>query len=132
MIPPEIPAARTPGHPMRKSTLAILIVAIAFAAFVFYSLFKVEPVRVVASHLERRGGQVFVDGSLKNTGPDLGPLDVEVHYYDANGRALGQDKIVVSGMKTGTEEHFATPPRALGDVSEFSIYLNHGRNPYGN
>lgn len=117
---------------MRKSTLAILVVAIAFAAFIFYSLFKVEPVRVVTSHLEHRGGQVFVDGSLRNTGPDLGALDVEVHYYDANGRALGQDKIVVSGMKTGAETHFATPPRALGEVSEFSIYLNHGRNPYGN
>jgi hypothetical protein len=117
---------------MRKSTLAILIVAAVFVAFVFYSLFKVEPVRVVASHLEHRDGQVFVDGSLKNTGPDLGPLDVEVHYYDASGRSLGQDKIVVEGMKTGAEAHFATPPRELGEVSEFSIYLNHGRNPYGN
>ena len=117
---------------MRKSTLTILIVAAAFAAFIFYSLFRVEPVRVVASHLEHRGGQVFVDGSLRNTGPDLGPLDLEVHYYDANGRALGQDKIAVPGMKRGTETHFATPPRPLGGVSEFSIYLNHGRNPYGN
>ncbi|MGH7780506.1 MAG: FxLYD domain-containing protein [Candidatus Binataceae bacterium] len=117
---------------MRKSTLAILIAAIAFVAFVFYSLFRVEPVRVLASHLEHRGDSVFVDGSLRNTGPDLGPVDVEVHYFDANGRALGQDKIVVQGMKKGAEAHFETPPRMLGEVSEFSIYLNHGRNPYGN
>ena len=79
---------------MRKSTVAILIVAAAFAAFIFYSLFRVEPVRVVASHLEHRGGQVFVDGSLRNTGPDLGPLDLEAHYYDANGARAraGQDR----------------------------------------
>ncbi|MFZ1890238.1 MAG: FxLYD domain-containing protein [Candidatus Binataceae bacterium] len=117
---------------MRKSTLAILIVAVAFGAFVFYSLFKVEPVRVITSHLEHRGAEIFVDGSLRNTGPDLGPLDVEVHYYDANGRSLGQDKVVVEEMKSGGEAHFATPPRSLGEVSDFSIYLNHGRNPYGN
>ncbi len=117
---------------MRKSTAVILIFAIVFIAFVFYSLVRVEPVRVVSSRLERRGAAVFVDGSLRNTGPDLGPVDVEVHYYDANGRALGQDKIVVAEMKRGGEAHFATPPRMLGEVSEFSIYLNHGRNPYGN
>jgi hypothetical protein len=117
---------------MRKSTVAILIAALVFAGFVFYSLLSVEPVRVIASHLERRGAVVFVDGNLRNTGPDLGPVDVEVHYYDAHGRALGQDKIVVAQMKKGAEAHFATPPRMLGEVSEFSIYLNHGRNPYGN
>jgi len=117
---------------MRKSTVVILIVAIAFVAFVFYSLVRVEPVRVISSRLERSGAMVFVDGSLRNTGPDLGQVEVEVHYYDANGRALGQDKIVVAEMKKGAEARFATPPRMLGDVSEFSIYLNHGRNPYGN
>ncbi|MHB8383016.1 MAG: FxLYD domain-containing protein [Candidatus Binataceae bacterium] len=117
---------------MRKSTIAILVTAAAFAAFVFYSLFMVEPVRVVTSHLEHRDGQVFVEGNLRNTGPDLGPVNVEVHYYAANGRALGQDKVVVDRMKNGSEAHFATPPRMLGEVSEFSIYLNHGRNPYGN
>ncbi|HUY29230.1 MAG TPA: FxLYD domain-containing protein [Candidatus Binataceae bacterium] len=117
---------------MRKNSAVILLIAIAFAGFVFYSLWRVEPVRVANSRLEHRDGRIFVDGNLRNTGGDLGPVDVEVHYYDAGGRALGQDKVVIAGMKKDALAHFATPPRRLDGVSDFSIYLNHGRNPYGN
>ncbi|HVA80530.1 MAG TPA: FxLYD domain-containing protein [Candidatus Binataceae bacterium] len=117
---------------MRKSSAVILLAALAFAGFVFYSLWRVEPVRVAHSHLEHRGGEIFVDGDLRNTGDELGPVDVEVHYYDTSGRSLGQDKVVIAGMKKDAVAHFATPPRMLAGVADFSIYLNHGRNPYGN
>lgn len=117
---------------MRKSSLVVLVVAIVFAGFVFYSLFHVEPVRVVSSHLEHRDGAVYVDGKVRNTGPDTGPLDLEVHYFDASGRALGQEKVVVKGLKRGAEASFKTSPQEFVGASEFSIYLNHGRDPYGN
>lgn len=117
---------------MRKSTSVILIVAITFVGFVFYSLYRTEPVQVVESHLEHRGAAVFVDGRLRNTGGNLGAVDVEVRYFDAAGRTVGQDKIVIQEMKSGSEASFKTPPRSLGEVTDFSIYLNHGRNPYGN
>jgi hypothetical protein len=117
---------------MRKSTLVVLTIAAGFAAFVFYSLAQVEPVRVVSSNLERADGKVFVTGELRNTGPDSGPFDLEVHYFDTSGRPLGEDKLEVDGLRRGGRTRFRTPARSLGDVSEFSINLNHGRNPYGN
>lgn len=110
----------------------MLVVAAGFAAFVFYSLTRVEPVKVVRSGLKRSGGEVCVTGELRNTGKKSGPLDLEVHYFDKSGREIGQDKIVVAAMARGAETNFRTPERALPGVSEFSIYLNHGRNPYGN
>jgi hypothetical protein len=117
---------------MRKSTAIILVCAAVFAGWVFYSLVHVEPVRVVKSALQRSGGQVFVAGELANSGPDEGPIDIEVRYYDARGRALGSDKIVVPELKHGSDASFKSPARALGGVADYSIYLNHGRNPYGN
>jgi hypothetical protein len=117
---------------MRKSTAIILVCAAAFAAWVFYSLVHVEPVRVVRSQLERSGGQVFVAGELANSGPDEGPIDIEVRYYDARGRTLGSDKIAVQKLKHGGDAPFKSPARALDGVADYSIYLNHGRNPYGN
>jgi hypothetical protein len=117
---------------MRRSTIVVLTVAAGFAAFVFYSLAHVEPVRIVSSSLDRTDGKVFVTGELRNTGADSGPLDLEVHYFGADGRPLGQDRITVDSLRSGEHTRFRTPARSLGGVSEFSIYLNHGRNPYGN
>jgi hypothetical protein len=117
---------------MRKSTIILLVAAAGFTAFVFYSLWRVEPVRVVRSSLEHADGKVFVAGELRNTGPKSGPFDLEVHYFDSAGRPIGQDKILVGAMPQGAQTAFRTPERSLPDASEFSIYLNHGRNPYGN
>jgi hypothetical protein len=112
--------------------MVLLVVAAGFAAFVFYSLLRVEPVRVMRSALEHRDGKVFVAGMLRNTGGKTGPLDLEVHYFDSSGRQIGQEKIVVGAMAKGAQASFQTPERDLPGVSEFSIYMNHGRNPYGN
>jgi hypothetical protein len=117
---------------VRPSKIIILAAALLFAGWVFYSLMHVEPVRVLESSLQHDNGQVFVEGKVENTGRDTGPLDIEVHYYDGAGRALGQDKIVVDGLKKGVITEFHTPKRTLGQVEEFSLYVNHGRNPYGN
>ncbi len=117
---------------MRLPRIIILVAAVAFAGWVFYSLVHVEPVQVIQSGLHHENGEVFVDGKIENTGADTGPIDLEVHYYDVNGRPLGQDKVVVEKLPKGLPTRFSTPKRALGDVADFSIYLNHGRNPYGN
>ena len=37
---------------------------LAFAGFVIYSLFTLEPIKVVRSHLEHDGNRVFVDDKL--------------------------------------------------------------------
>jgi len=117
---------------MRKSTVLILLGAGAFAAWIFYSLSRVEPVRVVRSAIEHRDGHVFVEGELSNAGPDLDSLEIEVRYYDRNGRAIAVDKVVLGGLRKGAGAKFRSPERSLEGVADYSLYLNHGRNPYGN
>ncbi len=117
---------------MRKGTLLILLGALGFVAIVFVLLTRSEPVRVVESRLVRNGAEVSVEGRLRNTGSDAGPLDLEVRYYAVNGDALGEDVLKIKPLRAGSEEAFHTPSHNLAAVSSYSIYLNHGRNPYGN
>src|SRR5579863_2075402 len=106
--------------------------ALAFAGFVFYSLLPVEPVKVVRSRLERNGGMVDVAGQVRNTADRARAIELEVHYYDRNGRPLGQDTLTLDEIGAGAVREFRSPPRAIDGVEDFSIYMNNGRNPYGN
>lgn len=117
---------------MRKGTLVILLGAIAFVAIVFVLLVRNEPVKVVESRLVRHGAEVSVEGRLRNSGSDAGPLDLEVRYYAINGDALGEDVLKIKPLRAGSEQTFHTPSHDLAAVRSYSIYLNHGRNPYGN
>src|ERR1700737_3108531 len=58
---------------MRKGTLFILLGAMVFAAIIFVLLSRVQPVKVIDSHLERDGENVFVAGGLRNRGAHPGP-----------------------------------------------------------
>jgi len=117
---------------MRRGTWIMLVGGFAFAGFVIYSLFTLEPVRVVRSHLEHDGSRVFVTGVVRNTAEHARGIELEVHYYDRNGRPLGQDSLDLDGLQAGAMRDFKSPPRVLEGVEDFSIYLNNGRNPYGN
>jgi len=117
---------------MRISTALMLAGVVLFASYVFYSLATIEPVTVIGSHLERGARGVFVDGEVRNTSAKDRAIDLEVHYYDQAGRALGQDTLKLADLPPGQTKSFRTPPRAMEGVSDFSIYLNRGRNPYGN
>jgi len=117
---------------MRKGGWVMLAGALAFVGFVFYSLVSVEPVKVLRSRLEHDGNRVCVAGQVRNTADRVRAIDLEVHYYDRNGRPLGQDTLKLDGLKAGTVREFKSPQRAIDGVQDFSIYMNNGRNPYGN
>jgi len=117
---------------MRLPKVAILVASLAFAGWVFYALHTAEPVRVLETSLQHEAAGVFVQGKLQNDGPDTGPVDIEVRYYDGGGHRLGADTVVVDKLPKGTVASFRTPPRAIDRAASFSLYLNHGRNPYGN
>jgi hypothetical protein len=117
---------------MRKGAWIMLVGGLAFAGLVFYSLFSVEPIKVVRSHLERQSGRVFVTGEVLNTADRPRAIELEVHYYDHNGRPLGQDSLTLDDLQAGAVRDFRSPPRVLDGVEDFSIYMNNGRNPYGN
>jgi hypothetical protein len=117
---------------MRKGTLFMLLAAMAFAATVFVLLTRAQPVKVIDSHFEREGDRVFVSGDLRNTGAQPATLDLEIHYYDSAGRALGEDRMQIGPLEAGAERHFRGPAHVPGAIANFSLYLNEGRNPYGN
>ena len=117
---------------MRRDTLFTLLGALAFVAIVFALLGRAQPVKVLDTHFERHGDALYVSGDLRNTGTHPATMDLEIHYYDRAGRPLGEDRIQVGPMKSGAEEHFRGPAHQVGGIQDFSLYLNQGRNPYGN
>jgi hypothetical protein len=117
---------------MRKGAIIVALGALCFAGYVLFTLVGVEPVKVAETRLVRSGGRVLVEGEVRNTGDDTGPLQVEVHYFDRDGRPIGKDVVSMDGLPRGAAAHFKSTPRPDDDVADFSIYLNHGRNPYGN
>jgi hypothetical protein len=116
---------------MHRSGVLILVIALVFIGFVFFSLFRSEPVKVSGARLVRSGDQVSVLGEVSNSGDDSGPLRLEVRYYDREGRTVGSDVISIDSLRPGASSKFRSPPRTDRGVANFSIYLNHGRNPYG-
>jgi len=117
---------------MRKSALIVLLGALCFAGYVFYSLVGAEPVKVAGTRMVRSGNRILVEGEVRNTGDDTGPLRVEVRYFDRDGHSIGSDTVSMDGLRHGAAAHFRSSPRPDNGVADFSIYLNHGRNPYGN
>lgn len=117
---------------MRKGAIIILLSALCFVGYVFFALVGIEPVKVAETHLVRSDGRVLVEGEVRNTGDDTGPVQVEVRYFDRGGHSIGKDIVSVDGLRRGATVHFKSPPHPDDGVADFSIYLNHGRNPYGN
>jgi len=118
---------------MIRPAAALLVAgALVFVALVFAMLVRVEPIEVVSSRLDRAGDQVSVEGLLTNTGPDAGAISLEVSYYDSQGRRLAEDKVPVGRLQSGAKIGFSSPARHLEDVRSFTVYVDRGRNPYGN
>jgi hypothetical protein len=117
---------------VRKSSALVLIVALLFVGFVFYSLLGTQPVKVLNSRLVREGRAVAVAGTVENTGRREAAIQLEIHYYDSAGHELAHDTLELRHLKRGQARAFKSPERDVPRVSDFSIYLNQGRNPYGN
>ncbi len=116
---------------MRRISLIVFAILAGFTIFLIHALYNVSPVTVIASRLERQGGRVYVSGELRNASDRPASIDLEVHYFDRGGRAIGQNTVSIDDLAPGTRP-FTTPPLTLDGVKDFTLYLNHGRNPYGN
>jgi hypothetical protein len=106
--------------------------AITFCSAVLFLLVRSQPVEVMQSRLERAGGEVFVAGQVRNRGDTASSVKLELHYYDQAGHALGLDTVSLDGLAAGSVRSFRGPAHDPGTIADYSIYLNQGRNPYGN
>jgi hypothetical protein len=110
----------------------ILIGAVAFCAGVLFLLYRNQPVEVTQSYLEHGGGQVFIAGQVHNRAEAPRTVKLELHYYDREGHALGLDTLSLDNLPAGATRKFRGPAHQAGTIADYSIYLNEGRNPYGN
>ncbi len=117
---------------MKIGRVAGLVVAAGFVGFVAYSLLWSEPVKVLYPKLQHSTDGTFVTGAVENTGSSEESVSLEVRYFDAKGHPLGSDTVHIDSLGSGATKDFRLPGRALPDDASYSIYLNHGRNPYGN
>jgi hypothetical protein len=109
-----------------------MIVALGFVAFVIYSLMEVEPVKVLHPQLQHSAVGAFVSGAVENTGTSEESVSLEIRYYDGSGHQVGTDTVKLDQLSSGATREFTAPARQLPSGAGYSIYLNHGRNPYGN
>jgi hypothetical protein len=109
-----------------------VVVAAGFVGFVVYSLLWSEPIKVLHPRLQHSTDGAFVTGAVENTGGAQESINLEVRYYDGGGHQLASDTISIDNLASGATRDFKLPSRSLPVDSSYSIYLNHGRNPYGN
>ncbi len=117
---------------MKIGRVAGLAIAAGFVGFVAYNLLWLESVKVLHPKLLHSADGTFVAGAVENTGSSAESVSLEVHYYDGRGRPIGSDTIHIDNLGSGATRDFKLPGRVLPDGASYSIYLNHGRNPYGN
>jgi hypothetical protein len=109
-----------------------LVIAAGFVGFVIYSLLQTEPVKVRHPQMRHSADGAFVSGAVENTGSAEESVSIEVRYYDAGGHQVASDTVKLDQISTGATRDFSAPARKLPPDASYSIYLNHGRNPYGN
>jgi hypothetical protein len=117
---------------MRRSTALVAAIAVLFIAFVFYSLARVEPLKVQGERLERVGDRVMVRGTVSNTGPDLPQAGLQVRLFDARGHQLVRQTVTLGRLNTGQSRPFSSPPYAAQDVEKFTVQVDRENNMYGN
>ena len=117
---------------MKIARVTGLVIALGFIGFVIYSLLQTEPVKVLHPQLRHSTGGAFVSGAVENTGSSEESVSLEIRYYDAGGHQVASDTVKLDQLSSGATRPFAAPLRKLPADASYSIYLNHGRNPYGN
>jgi hypothetical protein len=109
--------------------LAVLVV---FATYLLWALRAEEVFRVTNKKLEYTDSGVIVSGEIRNTAATASAVNVEVTFFDARGRQLSKEVITLDNLETGATVAFHTQPTRLTDVKDYTIYVNTGRNMYGN
>ena len=117
---------------MKIGRIAGFVLVLGFVAFVAYTLLQNEPVKVISPHLAHSAAGTFLAGAVRNTGSEEESVSLEIRYYDSGGHQLGSDTITLDRIGNGATRNFSGPARRLPEDATYSVYLNHGRNPYGN
>jgi hypothetical protein len=123
--------ARRAGAQVQR-TLVWLALLVVFAGYLWWALRAEEAFRVTNKRLERTDSGVVVSGEIHNTAAATAAVNVEVTFFDQRGRQLSKEVISLDNLEAGATVAFRTQPKILADVKDYTIYVNTGRNMYGN
>jgi hypothetical protein len=123
--------ARSEGKRTQR-TLITLGVVIAFISYFFWALQSEEVFRVVSKRLEQTDAGVIVSGEVYNTTPSASAINVEVTLFNDRGQKLSEETVALTDVPSGGTASFRTQPKRLSGVKDYTIYVNTGRNMYGN
>jgi hypothetical protein len=116
----------------RQRTLLWLVVLTVFGAYLLWALQAEEAFQVTHKKLAYTDSGVMVSGEIRNTAATVTTVNVEVTFFDARGRQLGKEVVTLPNLEAGTTAAFHTQPKMLTDLKDYTIYVNTGRNMYGN
>ena len=123
--------ARREGARMQRTLLWLAVVSV-FAAYLIWALRGEEIFQVANKKLEYTNTGVIVSGEIHNTAATASTANIEVTFFDAQGRQLGKEVITLDNLEAGATVGFRTQPKVLANVQDYTIYVNTGRNMYGN
>lgn len=118
------------SHTTRTFGGALLV--LLFLGYFLWALRSEETFRVVEKKIEHTDNGVVVRGEVYNASASPTSLNVEVSFFDSRGRELSKETVTLNSLDSGGRATFRTQPKQLPDVKDYTIYLNTGRNMYGN
>jgi hypothetical protein len=102
------------------------------ASYFFWALQSEEVFRVVSKKLEQTDAGVVVSGEIHNTATSASAVNVEVTLFNQRGQKLSEETVTLDDVQAGATASFRTQPKQITDVKDYTIYVNTGRNMYGN
>src|SRR3954469_19412282 len=123
--------ARREGIHSRRILLWLAVVLV-FLVYVLWALRAEETFPVTQKKLEYTDSGVLVSGEIRNTAAAVATANVEVTFFDVQGRQLGKEIVTLPNLEAGATAVFHTQPQRLTDVQDYTISVNTGRNMYGN
>ena len=103
-----------------------------FVVYLLWALRAEEKVRVINKTLERTNAGVMVSGEVYNAASVVTSAKVEVSFFNGSGHKVAEEVVEIDSLPVGASTTFHTQPKPLTDVQDYSIYINAGRNMYGN
>ncbi len=120
------------GGTRTKRILLWLALLVVFISYLIWALRAEEVFQVANKKLEYTDAGVVVSGEIRNTATATSAVNVEVTFFDGRGRQLTKEVIALNNLEPGATAAFRTQPKMFTDVKDYTIYVNTGRNMYGN
>lgn len=122
--------ARHEGSRTRTFGRALLV--LVFLGYFLWALRSEEAFRVVSKKIEHTDEGIVVSGEVYNASASPTSLNIEVSFFNSHGHELSKETVTLGKLDAGASATFRTQPQQLSDVEDYTIYLNTGRNMYGN